>query len=399
MYNSNQLATIRQLLVLVYLVIAIPGVALVTAVAVNIDARIALSQNTRLDGEAFFAATEPHDRWLNDVGRTLRKLNAPFSKSSSLQKTPAFNRKAALDLSDFRGALIYISLLIFLLGAAAVSWLGNRLNGPLSELTEAIRKLTHQELVELVNIQGPKNIREMSDRLNHLRLRLKESDTLQTQFLRHISHEIKTPLTSIKEGSQLLEDEILGPINDEQREITEILNKSTRELQNSIESLLSYNSAISVDKVKQRQSIDLANIVNDVVSRQALAIKKKSIKVNLDLRSANAFVDSHQALTVFDNLLSNAIKFSPVGGVIKIWLMPEENQAVFTMLDNGPGVPEKHKRAIFEAFFVGEQSANNTVKGTGLGLSIARRYVELHEGSIELLDTRKGAAFRVTFKS
>lgn len=396
MLRADQFANIRQLLTLAYLVVAIPAIAFVMSITFSIDHRIKMTQSTNFDAKAFADATHQKTVWLFSIGRKLREINAPLSVSSDFRES-GYNQEVAQDLSDLRAALIYICLIIFLIGALIVCWLSNRLNQPLTQLSVAIRRLARDELVEPVDIKGPKSISEISDGLNELRLRLMESDALKTQFLRHISHEIKTPLTSIKEGSQLLEDEILGPINSEQREITEILNKSTKELQNSIESLLSYNSALSLDKVKKRQNYDLGQLVKEVIEKQTLAIMKKSIIINLDLQPARAFIDPHQAMTVFDNLLSNAIKFSPENGVIKIWLKRFEGRSEFIISDNGPGVAAKHKTAIFDAFFVGKQPSQNTLKGTGLGLSIARQYVELHNGKIELLPTRKGAAFRVIF--
>jgi len=398
MLHAIQSATIRQLLTLVYLIITAPAIAFVISSIYSIDRRIELAQNTLHEGDAFVTATRPKNNWLIDIGRLLREIGAPLAKSPKLDKPLAHNKNVALELSDTRAALIYIWLLIFLLGAGIIMWVGNRLNRPIDQLTAAVERLTRDDLVEPISIYGPKNIREMSRGIEQLRVRLKESDTLQTQFLRHISHEIKTPLTSIKEGSQLLEDELIGPINDEQREVTEILNKSTKELQSSIENLLSYNSAISVDKVKQRQTINLRKLVEEVLDKHALAVKKKRLNIVTDMRPARAFIDRNQILTVFDNLMSNAVKFSPEGGTVQLSVKSEDDRAVFIINDDGPGVPDKYRTAIFDAFFVGKQATQSTLKGTGLGLSIARQYVELHQGTIELMNTRKGAAFRVTFK-
>jgi len=397
MQTPTQSASIRQLLVLAYVVITIPAIIFVVLTIRTIDYRVERVQTSSFDASEFTLDTDARSIWLIRVGEMLRGINAPFSKSPELRDEPQNNHVVALSLSDIRTAMIYLWLMIFLIGASAVMWLGVRLNRPLTALTESIGRLARDELVDPVEIAGPRNVREMGNGLDSLRKRLKDNDMQQSQFLRHISHEVKTPLTSIKEGSQLLDDELLGPLNEDQREITEILKKSTLELQTSIENLLNYSSAISIDKIKQRQIVDLSEVVNSVLDKQALPIKKKNVRVKLELSPTRAFVDRYQIQTVFDNLVSNAVKFSPSHGVIEIWLKREDKAAVFTIRDDGPGIPEKHRKAIFNAFFVGTQSEKTTLKGTGLGLSIARQYVELHNGTIELMNTRKGATFQVTF--
>jgi len=108
------------------------------------------------------------------------------------------------------------------------------------------------------------------------------------------------------------------------------------------------------------------------------------------------FVDRDQMITVLDNLLSNAIKFSPEKGIIQLILSQRRNENIFTIVDQGPGISKSQRRSIFNAFFVGEQANHSILKGTGLGLSIAKQLVEAHSGTLKLLNTKKGAAFRVT---
>lgn len=398
MSASSQQATIRQLLALAYLVMVFPAIVFVVLFVDAIDIRIEGAQRTRVDGTQFALSTNPRNTWLLAIGSTLRKANLPGAVSPVLDINNPTNLGIAQSLSDLRAAVIYVWAGIFILGGLVIWWLGIKLNQPLHSLTVSIRRLARTDYVDPVVIQGPRNIREMGQGLEKLRLKLQESDSHQRQFLRHVSHEIKTPLTSIKEGSQLLEDEILGPINSEQREITSILTKSTAELQQSIENLLNYNSAISVDKIKTRSTTDLSSLIEEVISKQALAIRSKGLKIKKDLAIARAFVDRDQISTVFDNLLSNAVKYSPDGGEINLWLTQDKKNSIFTIRDYGPGVSDANKRAIFDAFYVGNQAQHTPLKGTGLGLSIAKQYVEQHQGTIKLLNTRRGAAFQVSFR-
>lgn len=332
------------------------------------------------------------------LGTKLRDAKVPFSQSTDLLRSAGNAAPLVTRLIEVRTGIIYVWAALFMIGFAVYFWVAIKLQAPYINLNRAIKLLEEDNLAEPIDIEGFKNIRDMFLSLEQLRLRLRQNQTQQTQVLRHISHEIKTPLTSIKEGSRLLSDEVIGAVNFEQREIIDILNKSSDELQQAIENLLNYNSATSVKQVRTRQTIDFSELIYDALSKHALPIKQKDISLVQNIETASVFVDRQQMLAVIENLVSNAIKFSPLGGTIYLDLEASDDTVAFTIRDQGAGVSADQKDAIFNAFFVGNQITNSPVKGTGLGLSIAKQYVELHQGALELIPTREGAAFRVSLK-
>jgi len=396
MRSLSQSASIWQLLTIAYLVVTVPAIVFVKFTCNALDYRIGQAQFSESDGDKFAFDTNPRSAWFIQIGQTIRKHNAPFSISPNLNLESDNNRQVALSLSDIRTAMIYIWGTIFIIGGIAIWRLGVLLNRPLGKLTKSIARLTRNELVESVGISGPRNIEEMGQGLEKLRRRLKESEKQQTLFLRHISHEIKTPLTSIKEGSKLLDDQLLGPINEEQHEVAGILVKSSNELQVAIENLLNYSSAIALSKQKQHTKLDLAELVLQALDKHEISIRKKGLVLEKELNAGYVYANQTQILTVFENLISNAVKHSPNNGTLSLTLKFLKNEvAEFIIRDEGPGVNSSQRHAIFDAFFVGDQSEKTTLKGTGLGLSIAKQYIDAHEGIIQLLNTRKGAAFRV----
>ena len=183
------------------------------------------------------------------VARFIRQLSPTYKKESS-------SVEYLLDLLVARIITLTIS---FILGLFIVIFLISRIYQSLESISLAISNLSQGQLRQTVSIQGLKlkNAEIVAEELEKLRNRLVASEEHQLNFLRHVSHEIKTPLTSIKEGVQLLEDELQGPINDEQREITDILSSSTAELQTSIESLLNFNSALSMQQVPTTRNGEL----------------------------------------------------------------------------------------------------------------------------------------------
>lgn len=331
---------------------------------------------------------------------TLRLLAQPFTHSLKDDTLPAYIGI----LRDFEALWVLAWLSIVVFSTFSVFSVLKRIYFPLGQMREAVDRLAAGDLNQPIVIEGSATVEDMSETLERMRRRLIKNEKNQMQFLRHISHEIKTPLTSIKEGAKLLEDEILGPISEEQREITAILNKSTSELQGSIENLLNFNSAISVNIIKKRHSVELKKLINDAIKKQALAIRTKHIDIDLRINNPHirAFVDPSQLTTVFENLLSNAIKFSPYNGVITLYLSRSGNNVEFTIQDDGPGIPIEQRTAVFSAFYVGTQVTQNPLKGTGLGLSIVKEYVELHGGTIEVIEPsdneQTGACFQIILK-
>ncbi|GHA07318.1 hypothetical protein GCM10008090_16440 [Arenicella chitinivorans] len=400
MRTRNLSATIRQQLALAYLVISVPAFAFTILSLRALDHRIEQAQLSPIDGDQFALATTPRSAWLMSLGTWIRVNKLPLSISPRLDEANDNNTRVAYALSDVRTAVLYLRTCILFVGAFVIILLSQRLSRPLRDLNRAIELLSHDRLDQQVRISGARNFQEMGEGLEKLRVQLLTSEAQKTQFLQHISHEIKTPLTSIKEGSALLQDELLGPINDEQRSVTDILVKSSQELQLAIENLLDYNSAISAANPSDRSSVFLDTLVRTALARHQVSITQRNLTINSALEAIKSTVNKSQITSVFSNLISNAVKHSPEGGHLQLSLnLNDEGKAEFTIADQGHGISSHERARIFDAFFVGKQQTPSTLKGTGLGLSLVKRYVEAHDGRVECLNPRKGAAFRVVLNA
>ena len=269
------------------------------------------------------------------------------------------------------------------------------INKPISQIKLAIEKIGKQYLDQPIKVSGPKNLQVLGRRLEWLRVQLKELDTQKTQFLQHVSHELKTPLTAIREGIELLNDKIIGELNDKQLEVTGILKTNSKELQNQIEDLLKFNKSIAESNVTRRMEIPIDELIHEAIDEQKLSIKGRRIRLRTSLKNVLIKIDPEQMLIVFRNLLSNAIKYTPPGGEIKMSLKEKKNYVEFHIQDNGTGIHEDEKENIFTAFFKGEKDGTGYMKGTGLGLAIVKQYIDFHKGEVLLLDSAEGALFRV----
>ncbi|HID82930.1 MAG TPA: HAMP domain-containing protein [Chromatiales bacterium] len=284
-------------------------------------------------------------------------------------------------------ALVPLALLL----AAVFSVLITR---PLRNMGKVIRRLGAGDFTSPVIVSGPQDVRELGEQLDWMRERLAELDQQKLRFLQHMSHELKTPLTAIREGSELLCDEVVGELSDEQKEVTTILRENSLQLQAQVEGLLNFNLALAQDKPAQLKTVDLSVLIPEVITKHQLAMRTRSIQVKTNISPVEIQGEPEQLRTVFDNLLSNAIKYSPDGGVIRVELGAENQQVCLDVIDEGAGINTAERQHIFEPFFQGQQLPKGPVKGSGLGLAIAQRYARLHNGKIMALETQQGAHLR-----
>ncbi|MDA8328526.1 MAG: HAMP domain-containing sensor histidine kinase [Betaproteobacteria bacterium] len=268
---------------------------------------------------------------------------------------------------------------------------------PIRQIDEAIRHMGQGELLRPVTVNGPEDLRRLGDRLDWMRLRLLELQEQKTKFLQHISHELKTPLTSIREGADLLVEGAVGELSAKQKNVAKILFSNSVQLQKRIEDLLNY-SALQTEKSRfVGRQVVLKPLLDGVLRDHDLAIINKNLQIELVCPDILLACDEQKIRIVVDNLLSNAVKFAPSGSRIEVCVSQTVDHIFLDVLDAGPGVDIIDRDKIFNAFYRGQRTPLSTIKGTGLGLSIAREYVLEHGGTIELVaQVGVGAHFRVT---
>lgn len=266
---------------------------------------------------------------------------------------------------------------------------------PLRNIDRNIRKLGRGEFSESILIKGPRDLRSLGERLDWLRRRLLELETHQSRFLRHVSHELKTPLTAVREGSELLKDRIVGEMSPQQNDVVRIIRDNTLSLQRLIEDLLSYQQHKSAAPLKV-EKIDMKAVIERVVREHRLEMLSRAISVDVRGEAITLQGDSEQLRVVLDNLVSNAIKYTPRGGKVRVIGSSDGSMAQIDVEDDGPGVALEEQERVFESFYRGDASANGKVKGSGLGLAIVREYVLAHQGHVFVVDPGKpGGRFRV----
>ena len=278
--------------------------------------------------------------------------------------------------------------------AAVYSGLINR---PIRQLARSIRALGEGNVRDTPHVRGPRDLEDLGRQLDWLRQRLRALEQHKVTILRNISHELKTPLASLREGIELLNDEVPGTLNRRQGEIVRILQANIGRLQKLIEDLINFSVAQAEDPFLNERPVQLHRLLDRVISEQTPVLTSRRLMVQRELSEATVIGDWDKLKSVFDNLLSNAVKYSPEGGQIAVSLARSDGKAVIDVRDEGPGIAPAERGKVFDAFYQGQVPVKGHIRGTGLGLSIAHAYVHLHKGTIEIVDSACGAHVRVAF--
>lgn len=286
-------------------------------------------------------------------------------------------------------------LLLIPLTAIAVLLFSFKVVRPLRQIDRAISELGSGALHRPIQVHGPADIGKLGRQLEWLRLRLLELAEERNRFLRHMSHELKTPLANIREGTELLMDGAVGELQAGQREVTGILRENGLRLQRLIENLLSFSAWQSSSVGLEITEFRLRPVVKQIIENQQLALLSQRVRLDVNVEDLTIAADRGKLRLILENLLSNAIKYTPRAGTIHIRARSGEGQLLLEVADSGPGIPPEERKQVFEAFYTGKAPAGH-IKGTGIGLSVVMEFVNAHGGQIEIIDGQwPGAHFRI----
>src|SRR5256886_10235077 len=228
---------------------------------------------------------------------------------------------------------------------------------PLRRVQEHIRQIGQGTFGRSVNVEAPSDLRELVDTVNWMGKKLQELDDMKAEFLAHVSHELRTPLASIREGTQLLLDEIPGPLSQQQRETLQIMTDSSQRLIRLISMLLDLSKMEAGMMEYCIAPTDLTRVAEGSVKKIRLLAEARHIQILTESPrgSVRLSLDAARIEQVLDNLLSNAIKFSPEGAAVKLRMESDAQAGVVrvSVSDTGPGIPPEELPHIFERFYQG----------------------------------------------
>lgn len=384
------------------------------------------------DKELVKAVTISHSGWIkaeNDAhgGRNSIVGFAPvvdvnlLLKGSSGKSWHSFIRQDPKELysplySMLRDVIIYGILLIGVIVTAGLI-ISERLVIPIKALQEGAEIIGRGNLEHHLNITTNDEIGVLGNKFNEMTVKLKRSyldiedsleklremDKFKSEFISLISHELRTPLTSIIGFSELLIDKVPGEINMVQEEYIKNIQSSGQQLLEIINNLLDISKLQAGKLELVLTDFDIRGLVSEVEGSVMPLINRKELRFENQIEDGipMIYADRAKIKQTLLNLISNAIKFTPKGGNISIAVtktaINNRSMLQVSVTDTGVGISAEDKEKIFEEFRQVNSTYAREYPGTGLGLSIAKRFVEMHGGSI-WVDSRSGDGSTFTFR-
>lgn len=270
---------------------------------------------------------------------------------------------------------------------------------PLGALHRGIAALGSSNYKKPVQIVYPREMSRLGEQLDWLRRRLRHLELDKDRFLRHISHELKTPLASLREGVDLLGTSTLGPLNGRQSEVCAILAEATEELDAQIRNLLAYAAWRRERRRAESEWFDALPLIDSVLSAHRLPMTRRYLRAEVRTQAPRLYGQRELLRVALDNLLSNAVKHAPAHSVIEIVSRCGSGTCELSVRDHGRGVLAEDRERILEPFVRGSEAEESGIRGTGVGLSIVNETVMAHGGRLEVQDAHPGARFVLVWPS
>jgi len=244
--------------------------------------------------------------------------------------------------------------------------------------------------------------REMSERITQQVKQLKATDASRRELVANVSHDLRTPLSSLQGYLETLSLKFNELSDEEKNNYINISYRQSERLGRLISELFDLAMLENQNSPIHHEPFSLAELAQDVSQKFQLKAKKKNIQFTTQLASDSPFVSADIALIerVLENLIENAIKYTPSGGNISLIIKNEHNQITTEITDNGPGISAEDLPHIFERFYRVDKSRQPEHEGTGLGLAIAKRILQLHDSTISVnSELNKGTQFSFSLSS
>ena len=353
----------------------------------DVDGLLRSLARLTLASDEGLAPTDPNSVEPQPEARLDHAFSVISGQSSAVEKwlLSSVDRLLAENASEANSLIAALVWQLSLLAAATLALLllcAYWISRPVKKLSKEIHLLGTAGLSHAIEISGPLELQELGSELEWLRQSLHESEQQKQQFLRHISHELKTPLSSLREGADLLAEQVTGHLSQQQHEIVDIVRENGIELQRLIENLLDYNQLPRQELTFEE--VELGDLWRELLGSYRIAIDSKALQLELHGKVQTWVVDRYKLRTTLDNLLSNAVSYTPEGGAIDVVWRSEGANLIIDVANSGEPIPEEDRARVFEPFFQSTSKRTGPIKGSGIGLSVARECIEVQGGSLEL---------------
>lgn len=309
------------------------------------------------------------------------------------------------DMASLHSTIGFVAVVGALVALAAGWWLARRVTVPLAEMVQVAEEMRRGNYSARVKTITNDEVGRLGDTLNRLGSELSTQvselerlERVRRDFVANVSHEIKTPLTSIRGYVETL---IEGAIHDQDNNLRFLskIDRNASRLSQLVQDLLSLARIEADDQGFKAVPIEWDRIVSTVITSYEDSIQAKHLQVSISTQAAPLVVmgDREAMVQVLDNLITNGIKYTPASGHIQVSLSATKTHGVLTVKDNGIGIPAKYLDRIFERFYRIDKARGPEIAGTGLGLAIVKHLVARMNGQISV-DSEVGTGSRFVVK-
>lgn len=281
------------------------------------------------------------------------------------------------------GLLVFILILLYLVSYILTS----KIIKPIKITTESIESILSGKKVEDIEVYEElkpfiNTIQIQKMDIENYILKLKETEKMRRDFTANVSHELKTPLTSINGFAEIL---ATGMTNKEDTmQFASIIQKEGTNLLGLIDSIINLSRIETMNYNKTFEKINIKNIAEEIVSKLTIRAKDKNLNLNLMAEDVEIYGDKRMLEDLLYNLIDNGIKYNRPNGKVDVFINKLDNNCIIKVKDTGIGIPENEQEKIFERFYRVDKSRSKKVGGSGLGLSIVKHIVIYHNGEIAL---------------
>ncbi len=337
--------------------------------------------NASLDGNVYW-----NDYYFNEIGNVMY-LSVPVKYESEINGGIFISNSIndlydnLVDINDTIRMIVLIEGILIIIGIILIS---NHFLRPITKFYPVINKLSNGEFGDKVDVKSNDEFKVLANSFNSMSVKLNEVELQRKEFVGNVSHELKTPLSSIKllSESLLLQDEVEEEVY---REFLIDINNEVDRLNRIVTDLL---SLVDIDKkqlVLDYQPAYLNYLIEKIIEQLKPLADQKNITLNYyEDDSIQIKIDKGKIKQALINIVHNAIKYTRDNGNVDIKVYKEKDFAVISIRDTGVGISEDNLQYIFDRFYRADKARSRNTGGTGLGLSISKQIVNLHHGTISV---------------
>lgn len=289
------------------------------------------------------------------------------------------------DLISSKGPNLYFVIIGLSIGSIFIGTLISFILGriplkPVMKLIEGMQLLADGHYETRIHLGKNKIEKDLTQNFNHLANELQNTELLRTDFVNNFSHEFKTPIVSIKGFAKILRTHTVS--KEKENEYLDIITQEAERLSDMATNVLNLSKIEKQVILTDVQSFNVSEQIRNVIILLEKKWSEKNIQLDLDFDDYSIEGNEELLKQVWINLLDNAIKFCPQQGCIQINIHPDEQHLSISIINNGPQIPTKDLKRIFEKFY--QSDISHASKGNGIGLSIVSKIVSLHHGEVHV---------------